>query len=175
MGIRGEVFSTKMVCDGRTYFFNVKENRMGDLFLAIVESKPTDTSDTFERRSIVVFKENLQEFLKSFEKSLDAMDKAQAAKPPVHRRPKRPDDIDDRSRHEPARHEHRSGDGRPTGNGNFSLLPDARGDQPRRKVLRAGPRKTKDTVAPPAKTANPPKKPAGKRLTVKKAQSKKDD
>ncbi|HOT58958.1 MAG TPA: DUF3276 family protein, partial [Spirochaetales bacterium] len=37
MGIRGELFSLKLVCDERTYFFNVKENRLGDLFLTIVE------------------------------------------------------------------------------------------------------------------------------------------
>ncbi|HPB65349.1 MAG TPA: DUF3276 family protein, partial [Spirochaetales bacterium] len=63
MGLRGELFSTRMACDGRTYFFNVKENRMGDLFLSIVESKPTETGD-FDRRSIVVFQDNADEFLK---------------------------------------------------------------------------------------------------------------
>jgi hypothetical protein len=80
MGVRGEVFSTRVMCEGRTYFFNVKENRTGDLFLAIVESKPTET-ETFERRSIVIFKENMQEFLKSFEKALSAMEKVPARKP----------------------------------------------------------------------------------------------
>jgi hypothetical protein len=29
MGIRGELFSTKVMLPNRTYFFNVKENRMG--------------------------------------------------------------------------------------------------------------------------------------------------
>ncbi|MDX9958205.1 MAG: DUF3276 family protein [Spirochaetia bacterium] len=80
MGVRGEIFSSKVMCEGRSYFFNVKENRMGDLFLAIVESKPTET-ETFDRRSIVIFRENLQEFLKSFEKALAAMDKVPMKRP----------------------------------------------------------------------------------------------
>ncbi|MBU0936958.1 MAG: PUR family DNA/RNA-binding protein [Spirochaetes bacterium] len=75
MGVRGEVFSSRVICEGRTYFFNVKENRTGDLFLAIVESKPGE-NESFDRRSIVVFKDNVQEFLQSFEKALSAMEKA---------------------------------------------------------------------------------------------------
>jgi glycerol kinase len=39
MGTRGEVFSSKASTAKRTYFFNVKENRLGDVFLNIVESK----------------------------------------------------------------------------------------------------------------------------------------
>ncbi len=89
MGVRGELFSTRMACDGRTYFFNVKENRMGDLFLSIVESKPTET-DEFDRRSIVVFQDNVEEFIKALRKSVDAMGDAdpsvRAAKPPRVRR-----------------------------------------------------------------------------------------
>jgi hypothetical protein len=89
MGVRGELFSTRMACDGRTYFFNVKENRMGDLFLSIVESKPTET-DEFDRRSIVVFQDNVEEFIKALRKSVDAMGEAdpsvRSAKPPRVRR-----------------------------------------------------------------------------------------
>jgi len=85
MGLRGELFSTRMTCDGRTYFFNIKENRLGDLFLTIVESKPTETGD-FDRRSIVIFQDNAEEFVKALKKSLEAMDEAapsvRAAKPP---------------------------------------------------------------------------------------------
>ena len=42
MGIRGELFTTQIPVENRTYFFNVKENRLGDVFLQIVESKNTD-------------------------------------------------------------------------------------------------------------------------------------
>lgn len=62
MGIRGEVFSSRASSEKRTYFFNVKENRAGDLFLNIVESKKHGDSD-FERRSIVVFKEDMDLFM----------------------------------------------------------------------------------------------------------------
>ena len=74
MGIRGELFSTRVSCEGRTYFFNVKQNRMGDVFLTVVESKPTDT-ETFDRRSIVVFREDMRGFLKAFQATLNFMEK----------------------------------------------------------------------------------------------------
>ncbi len=70
MGIRGELYSTRVGCEGRTYFFNVKENRTGDVFLTVVESKPNE-SEGFERRSVVVFKEDMPLFLKAFQGALD--------------------------------------------------------------------------------------------------------
>jgi hypothetical protein len=75
MGIRGELFSTKVMLQNRTYFFNVKENRMGDLYLNIVESKNRETGG-FERQSVVLFADDLQEFLKGFDDSLRVMEKA---------------------------------------------------------------------------------------------------
>ena len=74
MGIRGELFSTRFACDGRTYFFNVKQNRNGDVFLSVVESKPSE-GESFDRRSIVVFGESMEGFLKSFQSALKFMDK----------------------------------------------------------------------------------------------------
>ncbi len=71
MGERGEVFSTKLVKDDRTYFFNVKENIYGDLFLNVVESRPTDTEGRFLRQSIIVYQEDMGEFIKEFQKSID--------------------------------------------------------------------------------------------------------
>jgi hypothetical protein len=75
MGIRGEVFSTRVLLQNRTYFFNVKENRMGDLYLNIVESKNMETGG-FDRRSIILFADDLQEFLKGFDESLRVLEKA---------------------------------------------------------------------------------------------------
>ncbi|MDR2738832.1 MAG: DUF3276 family protein [Treponema sp.] len=75
MGIRGELFSTKVGLQNRTYFFNVKENRMGDLYLNIVESKNKD-SGGFERQSVILFAEDLPEFLKGFDESLRVLEKA---------------------------------------------------------------------------------------------------
>ncbi|MDR1506964.1 MAG: DUF3276 family protein [Treponema sp.] len=75
MGIRGEVFSTKLLLQNRTYFFNVKENRMGDLYLNIVESKNKD-SGGFERQSVIIFSDDLPAFLGEFDKSLRVLEKA---------------------------------------------------------------------------------------------------
>lgn len=69
MGVRGEIFSTKARSGKRTYFFNVKENRNGDLFLNIVESKK-HTESEFERHSVIVFKEDLENFLTGFNEAI---------------------------------------------------------------------------------------------------------
>ena len=74
MGIRGELYSTRVSTEGRTYFFNVKENRMGDVFLTIVESKPTE-ADNFDRRSIVIFRDDMRDFLKAFQGALSFLEK----------------------------------------------------------------------------------------------------
>ncbi len=66
MGTRGELFTSKAGTARRTYFFNVKENRTGDVFLTIVESKKSG-DDQFERRSVIVFKEDLAAFLEAFQ------------------------------------------------------------------------------------------------------------
>ena len=75
MGIRGELFSTKVALPNRTYFFNVKENRMGDLYLNIVESKNRETGG-FERQSVVLFADDLKEFLAGFDESLRVLEKS---------------------------------------------------------------------------------------------------
>jgi hypothetical protein len=75
MGIRGELFSTRVLLQNRTYFFNVKENRVGDLYLNIVESKNKETGG-FDRQSVILFADDLQEFLKGFDESLRVMEKA---------------------------------------------------------------------------------------------------
>ncbi len=77
MATRGEVFSSKADTPKRTYFFNVKENRLGDVFLNIVESKksvaqsrqgmPPGAAAQFERRSVIVFKEDLAAFVAAFD------------------------------------------------------------------------------------------------------------
>ena len=75
MGVRGELFSTRVILPNRTYFFNVKENRMGDLYLNIVESKNREEGG-FDRQSVILFDDDLQEFLKGFDESLRVMEKA---------------------------------------------------------------------------------------------------
>ena len=77
MGIRGELYTNQVIVDNRAYFFNVKENRKGDVFLQIVESKK-DEND--ERHAIVIFASELQKFCKGFEDSLSFIDKDQKNK-----------------------------------------------------------------------------------------------
>ncbi|GHT58038.1 hypothetical protein FACS1894109_11480 [Spirochaetia bacterium] len=109
MGIRGEVFSTTVQLQNRTYFFNVKENRMGDLYLNIVESKNRETGG-FERQSVILFADDLQDFLKGFDESLKVLEKAVREK-------RRNDPNQGRSR----------GEGRPRP----SLRPREEGDRPK--------------------------------------------
>jgi hypothetical protein len=75
MGVRGEIFSTRVLLQNRTYFFNVKENRMGDLYLNIVESKNKEAGG-FDRQSVILFADDLQEFLKGFDESLRVLEKS---------------------------------------------------------------------------------------------------
>ena len=74
MGARGELFTTQIFLDNRSYFFNVKENRTGDVFLQIVESKNKDGAD-FDRHQIAIFSEDMQKFLQGMEKSLEFIEK----------------------------------------------------------------------------------------------------
>lgn len=74
MGIRGEVFSTKTSTGKRTYFFNIKENRHGDLFLNMVESKKQMDS-SFERHSMVVFEEDLETFMEGLNQAVEFLRK----------------------------------------------------------------------------------------------------
>ena len=74
MGIRGELFTTQINLDNRSYFFNVKENRTGDVFLQIVESKNRDGSDG-ERHQIAIFAEDMQKVLQGLDRSLNFIEK----------------------------------------------------------------------------------------------------
>jgi hypothetical protein len=70
MGHRGEVYSGKIFTDKRKYFFNVKENRNGDLFLNIVESKKQQEAAFEDRQSVIIFEEDIDEFFREIEKAV---------------------------------------------------------------------------------------------------------
>ena len=76
MSIRGELFTTQVLLDNRSYFFNVKENRAGDVFLQIVESKKGDGAD-FDRHQISIFAEDMQKVLAGLDDSLKFIEKDQ--------------------------------------------------------------------------------------------------
>ena len=74
MAQRGELFSSRADTEKRTYFFNVKENRLGDMFLNIVESRKRDSAgadrDGFERHSLMVYEEELRAFVDALDEAL---------------------------------------------------------------------------------------------------------
>ena len=72
MGQRGELFSSYFRSEEKTYFFNVKENRQGDVFLNIVESKKREVISNsgavnFHRSSIIIYEESITEFIRGFD------------------------------------------------------------------------------------------------------------
>ena len=79
MGARGELFTTQIYLDNRSYFFNVKENRTGDVFLQVVESKNRDGAET-DRHQIAIFAEDMQKFLQGMDKSLEFIEKDRKAR-----------------------------------------------------------------------------------------------
>ena len=93
MGARGELFTTQVTLDNRSYFFNVKENRNGDIFLQVVESKSRNGED-FDRHAIVVFADDMREFFKGLDTSISFIEKekkerskAAAAGKKIYRKP----------------------------------------------------------------------------------------
>lgn len=73
MGQRGEVFSTRVMKADVTYFFNVKENIYGEMFLNIAMSRKGD--GRFIRQSIVVYQERLEQFMQALNKEVDLVKK----------------------------------------------------------------------------------------------------
>jgi len=144
MGVRGELFSTKVILQNRTYFFNVKENRLGDIYLNIVESKNRDEGG-FERQSVILFAEDLQQFLQGFDESLRVLEKAAREKrraknsdTPTGVRQNRYNQIEDRSGNggsDPARYE------KPRRYKKRAGLPDMKEQRPRHEARDHGPRR----------------------------------
>ena len=79
MGIRGELYTTQVLLDNRSYFFNVKENRTGYVFLQVVESKKGEGAD-FDRHQIAIFAEDMQQFLTGLNNSLGFIERDRKAK-----------------------------------------------------------------------------------------------
>ena len=75
MGIRGELYTTQVVLTNRSYFFNVKENRAGDVFLQVVESKNGKEVVDRDRHQIAVFEEDMQKFFAGLDDSLKFIQK----------------------------------------------------------------------------------------------------
>ncbi len=79
MGARGELYTTEVYLENRSYFFNVKENRNGDVFLQVVESKSREGADA-DRHQIAIFADDLQKFLQGLDVSLAFIEKDKKAR-----------------------------------------------------------------------------------------------
>lgn len=86
-GHRGEIFSQSLYNkSGLTYFLNLKENREGDIYLNIVESKRKSegsTAQSFRRHSILIFPEQRDQFARSCLQALEALSAHQPYKETV--------------------------------------------------------------------------------------------
>lgn len=81
MAFKGELWTTQVTMNTRSYYFNVKENRAGDVFLQVVESKKQDTED---RHAIIVFADDMQRFTKAFDEALTFIDNDRREKAKLH-------------------------------------------------------------------------------------------
>ena len=63
-----EIYSNKITKGSRTYFFDIKKSEKGDLYLKISESKKTASG--FEHHRLMIFDEDLNDFVETLKKSL---------------------------------------------------------------------------------------------------------
>jgi len=71
---RDEVFSKIVRAGNRTYFFDVKSTRKGELFLTLTESKKILDDDEkfhFDKHKIFLYREDFEKFIEGFNESLE--------------------------------------------------------------------------------------------------------
>jgi len=169
MGLRGELFSTKVLLQNRTYFFNVKENRVGDLYLNIVESKNRDEGG-FDRQSVILFAEDLQEFLKGFDEALRILEKEVRERRREKRTVTHDSKTEGKSDREDRGREHSKYHSTDDRNGKRGRYPNAEHKKPDHTERPRKGRPSQDGHPPregrPHKEGHPPQK--GRRVIVKK-------
>ena len=65
-----ELFTRKIHAGSRTYFFDVKQNQEGTLYLSITESKFQDGNEKPERFRILVYEDKLRDFVSGFKEAI---------------------------------------------------------------------------------------------------------
>lgn len=63
-----DIYSNKITKGSRTYFFDIKKSEKGDLYLKVSESKKTENGH--EHHRLMVFDEDLKDFVEALKKSL---------------------------------------------------------------------------------------------------------
>ncbi|MDA3912529.1 MAG: DUF3276 family protein [Bacteroidales bacterium] len=74
---RQEIFSNVVRAGRRTYFFDVKKTRKGDLYLTITESKKMFDKEGafhFEKHKLFLYKEDFDKFTESLNNSVNFID-----------------------------------------------------------------------------------------------------
>lgn len=69
-----EIYSKSIRAGKRTYFFDVRSTRNGEMFLTITESKKMMKSDGnfhFEKHKIFLYKEDFEKFVTGLNESID--------------------------------------------------------------------------------------------------------
>ena len=74
-----EIFSTKITKGKRTYFFDIKKSEQGDLYLKISESKKTESG--YEHHRLMVFDEDMKDFVDTLRKTLAKFKEVKAYEP----------------------------------------------------------------------------------------------
>lgn len=84
-----EVFSKSVRAGKRTYFFDVKQNRVNDLFIIITESRKMindDGSSSFQKNRLHVHVEDFEKFMDGLN---EAIGYAKTNRPPMSERPQK--------------------------------------------------------------------------------------
>lgn len=74
-----EIYSDKITKGSRTYFFDIKKSEKGDLYLKVSESKKTENG--YEHHRLMVFDEDLKDFVEALKKSLTKFKELKEPKP----------------------------------------------------------------------------------------------
>lgn len=72
-----ELYTQKLVKGKRTYFFDVKQTEQKDFYLTLTESKRS--VDGFVRNNVMVFEEDIEDFMVSFTQCLASYHKLKEA------------------------------------------------------------------------------------------------
>ena len=74
-----ELYTQKLVRGKRSYFFDIKQTEQKDYYFTIRESKRT--ADGFEHHRLMVFEEDIEDFMVSFTQCLASYHKLKEAQP----------------------------------------------------------------------------------------------
>ncbi len=81
-GYKDEIYSNSVRAGKRTYFFDIKSTRGGDLYVTVTESKKKFNADGkffFEKHKIFLYKEDFEKFSDGLKDVISEIDKLKAS------------------------------------------------------------------------------------------------